>query len=62
LAAVEIMQLNKIIIIQNKIDIIFKGLVFFILDENAAKKNYDEIKKFIVGTRAENSPIIPISA
>eukprot|EP01017_Pseudomicrothorax_dubius_P031585 TRINITY_DN4050_c0_g1_i1.p1 TRINITY_DN4050_c0_g1~~TRINITY_DN4050_c0_g1_i1.p1 ORF type:complete len:470 (+),score=148.38 TRINITY_DN4050_c0_g1_i1:58-1467(+) len=55
LAAVEIMQLNKIIILQNKIDIITK-------DENAAPKNYEEIRNFIRGTRAENSPIIPISA
>jgi len=49
------MQLNKIIIIQNKVDLIFR-------DPNAATKNYEEIKKFIQGTRAENSPIIPISA
>lgn len=55
LAAVDIMQLSHIIIVQNKIDIIFR-------DETAAKKNYQEIKKFIAGTRAENSPIIPISA
>lgn len=40
LAAVEIMQLNKIIIIQNKVDLIFR-------DQNAATKNYEEIKKFI---------------
>ena len=40
LAAVDIMQLNHIIIVQNKIDIIFK-------DESAAKKNYEEIKKLI---------------
>ena len=55
LAAIDIMKLNHIIIVQNKIDLIFKN-------ENAAKVNYDEIKKFIIGTRAENSPIIPISA
>ena len=55
LIAVEIMKLNNIIILQNKIDIIFK-------DERAALKNYEEIQKFITGTRAEGSPIIPISA
>ena len=55
LAAVDIMQLNHILIVQNKIDIVFK-------DETAAKKNFVEIKKFITGTRAEKSPIIPISA
>lgn len=49
------MQLNKIIIIQNKVDLIFR-------DSSAAMKNYEEIKKFIQGTRAEHSPIIPISA
>jgi translation initiation factor 2 gamma subunit (eIF-2gamma) len=54
LAAVEIMQLNHILILQNKIDIIFR-------DEKAAVKNYEEIKKFVNGTRAQDSPIIPIS-
>jgi translation initiation factor 2 subunit 3 len=55
LAALEIMKLNSIIILQNKIDIIFK-------EEKAAVKNYEEIKAFTKGTRAEFSPIIPISA
>eukprot|EP01016_Furgasonia_blochmanni_P028959 TRINITY_DN304_c0_g1_i6.p1 TRINITY_DN304_c0_g1~~TRINITY_DN304_c0_g1_i6.p1 ORF type:complete len:343 (-),score=121.31 TRINITY_DN304_c0_g1_i6:44-1072(-) len=54
LAAVEIMQLNHILILQNKIDLIFR-------DEKAAVKNYEEIKKFVNGTRAQDSPIIPIS-
>jgi translation initiation factor 2 gamma subunit (eIF-2gamma) len=44
------------LILSSKVSLFLKS------DENAAKKNYDEIKKFIVGTRAENSPIIPISA
>ena len=55
LAAVEIMKLKHIIILQNKIDIIMK-------DPNAASKQYEDIKKFINGSIAENSPIIPISA
>lgn len=55
LAAVEIMQLNNILILQNKIDLIFKN-------ENAAQTNYQQIKKFVVGTRAELSPVVPISA
>lgn len=55
LAAVDIMKLNHIIILQNKVDLIFK-------DERAAVKNHEEIKSFIQGTRAENSPIIPVSA
>jgi len=54
LAAVEIMKLNKIIIIQNKVDLID--------EKKAAEKSYEEIKNFIQGTRAENSPVIPISA
>lgn len=56
LAAVEIMQLKKMIILQNKIDIVFKE------GEGAAKKNYEEIKAFIAGTTADHSPIIPLSA
>lgn len=49
------MKLKHILIIQNKIDIIFK-------DPAAATQNYKEIKNFILGTNAENSPIIPCSA
>jgi translation initiation factor 2 subunit 3 len=55
LAAVEIMQLDKIIILQNKVDLIFDK-------QDSAKKNYNQIKNFIVGTKAEHSPIVPISA
>lgn len=40
---------------QNKIDLIF-------FQEGKAKENYNQIKNFIKGTNAENSPIIPISA
>lgn len=55
LAAVEIMQLNRIIILQNKVDLVWDK-------PDAAMKNYNQIKKFIQGTKAENSPIVPISA
>ncbi len=55
LAAVEIMKLQHIIIVQNKIDLIMK-------DQAAAPRQYDEIKKFIEGTVADGAPIIPISA
>lgn len=55
LAAVEIMQLNRIIILQNKVDLIYDK-------PEAATKNYTQIRNFIVGTKAEHSPIIPISA
>lgn len=53
LAALEITGVDKIIIAQNKIEIV---------SEKEALKNYNEIKRFINGTIAENAPIIPISA
>lgn len=55
LAAVDIMQLNHIIILQNKVDLIFDR-------EGAAQTNHKQIVEFVRGTRAENSPIVPISA
>jgi len=55
LAAVDIMNLNRIIILQNKIDLVFNR-------EGEAMRNYNEITNFIKGTKAEKSPIIPISA
>jgi translation initiation factor 2 subunit 3 len=48
------MNLKNIIIIQNKIDVVMK--------DNTAKEQYNQIKKFVQGTNAQNSPIIPISA
>ena len=54
LAAVENMELKHIIIIQNKIDIAMK--------DDTPKEQYNQIKKFVQGTNAANSPIIPISA
>jgi translation initiation factor 2 subunit 3 len=53
LMALSIIGVDKIIIVQNKIDIVTK-------DE--ALENYREIKKFVKGTIAENAPIIPVSA
>jgi len=53
LAAVEIMKLRHIIILQNKIDLI---------KESAALEQHKQILKFIKGTVAETAPIIPISA
>ena len=55
LAAVDIMQLNHIIILQNKVDLIFER-------DDAAKLNHSQIVEFVRGTRAEVSPIVPISA
>merc|ERR1719160_472573 len=53
LAAVEIMRLKHIIILQNKIDLIKEG---------QAAAQHDDIKKFVAGTVADGAPIIPISA
>ncbi|XP_065906326.1 eukaryotic translation initiation factor 2 subunit 3, Y-linked-like [Dysidea avara] len=53
LAAIEIMRLRHIIILQNKIDII---------KESQAQEQYQDIVRFVQGTVAEGAPIIPISA
>ncbi|KAF1815414.1 hypothetical protein P152DRAFT_390217 [Eremomyces bilateralis CBS 781.70] len=53
LAAIEIMKLNHIIILQNKVDL---------MKEENALTHYQSILKFIRGTVADGSPIIPISA
>lgn len=53
LAAIEIMKLKHIIILQNKIDLI---------RDTQAKDQYQEIIKFVQGTVAEGAPVIPISA
>ncbi|MDO8528926.1 MAG: translation initiation factor IF-2 subunit gamma [Nanoarchaeota archaeon] len=51
--ALQAKKIKNIIIIQNKIDLVTK---------EQALKNYNEIKQFVKGTIAENSPIIPVSA
>ena len=53
LMALEIVGIDQVIIVQNKVDLV---------SEEQAKKNYDEIKAFIKGTKFEKAPIIPISA
>jgi len=53
LAAVEIMKLNKIIILQNKIDLV---------KEASALQQFEDIRAFVKGTVADESPIVPISA
>ena len=53
LAAVEIMQLKNIIILQNKVDLVKPEI---------AEAQHDQIKKFVAGTVADSAPIIPISA
>lgn len=53
LAAVEIMKLKNLLILQNKIDLV---------KEQDAAIQFEEIRNFIQGTVAEYSQIIPISA
>ncbi|KAJ3207880.1 hypothetical protein HK099_000175, partial [Clydaea vesicula] len=53
LAAIEIMKLKDIIILQNKIDLI---------KETAAEEHYQSILNFVKDTVADGAPIIPISA
>jgi translation initiation factor 2 subunit 3 len=53
LAALDIIGIDNIVIVQNKIDLV---------DEEEAKQNYEEIKEFVSGTVAEDAPVIPISA
>src|SRR5438874_12287708 len=53
LAAIEIMRLKHIIMLQNKIDLV---------REQQAREQYEQIKRFIDGTVAANAPVIPISA
>ncbi|KTW31405.1 eukaryotic translation initiation factor 2 subunit gamma [Pneumocystis carinii B80] len=53
LAAIEIMKLQHIIILQNKVDL---------MREEAAEEHYNSILKFIKGTIADSAPVVPISA
>ncbi|KAH3746189.1 eukaryotic translation initiation factor 2 subunit 3 [Pelomyxa schiedti] len=53
LAAVEIMKLKHIIILQNKVDLI---------KESQAQEQHQQIVNFVQGTVADGAPIIPISA
>jgi len=53
LIALKAKKIEKIIIVQNKIDLVSK---------ERATENYKTIKEFVKGTIAENAPIIPVSA
>lgn len=53
LAALEIIGVDKIIIAQNKVELV---------SEKEALANYKEIKQFVAGSIAEKAPVIPISA
>ena len=53
LAAIEIVGVKNLVVVQNKIDIV---------GEERALKSYQEIVKFVKGTVAGEAPVIPVSA
>jgi len=53
LMALDIIGIENIVVIQNKIDLV---------DRNAATENYEQINEFVEGTVAEGAPIVPTSA
>jgi len=53
LTALDLAGIKNIVIVQNKIDLV---------SENNAKKNYEQIIKFVKGTCAEGAPIMPVCA
>ncbi|MBI3259225.1 MAG: translation initiation factor IF-2 subunit gamma [Ignavibacteriae bacterium] len=53
LKALDVVGIKNIVIVQNKIDLV---------TDDQATKHYEQIKKFVKGTVAENAPIVPISA
>ncbi|MEM4389108.1 MAG: translation initiation factor IF-2 subunit gamma [Candidatus Micrarchaeia archaeon] len=53
LMILDILGVKNIVVVQNKIDLVSK---------EKAIENYNQIKKFLSGTVAENAPIIPVAA
>jgi translation initiation factor 2 subunit 3 len=53
LMALSMVGIRKIVIVQNKIDVV---------SQKEAVAHYEQIRRFITGTIAEGSPIIPVSA
>ena len=53
LMALEIVGIEHLVVVQNKIDLV---------SEEEAIENYEQIKAFLKGTSYEDAPIIPISA
>ena len=53
LAAIDAVGLKNLIVVQNKIDLV---------TPERAEESYNEIKRFLKGSVAENAPIIPVSA
>jgi translation initiation factor 2 subunit 3 len=53
LMALELVGIRRIVIVQNKIDVV---------TQKVAVEHYNQIREFIKGTIAEGAPIVPISA
>ncbi len=53
LQALQMLGMRRIVIAQNKVDLV---------TDQEAKRNRDQISKFVEGTVAEKAPVIPISA
>ncbi|MEM3030135.1 MAG: translation initiation factor IF-2 subunit gamma [Candidatus Micrarchaeia archaeon] len=53
LMVLDILGVKNVIVIQNKIDLVSR---------EKALENYNQIKKFLSGTVAENAPVIPVAA
>ncbi len=53
LMALQIIGVDQIVIVQNKLDVVSK---------EEALKNFQEIKEFVKGSVAENAPIVPVCA
>ncbi len=51
--ALSILGIKNLVVVQNKVDVV---------SPERARENYNEIKKFLSGTWAEDAPIIPVSA
>jgi translation initiation factor 2 subunit 3 len=53
LAALTALGIDKIVVVQNKVDLV---------TTEQAQKNYKEIRQFLKGTIAEGAPVVPMSA
>jgi translation initiation factor 2 subunit 3 len=53
LQVLDILGIKNVVVVQNKIDLVSR---------EKAVENYQQIKKFLKGSTAENAPIVPISA
>jgi len=53
LYALDIIGVRKVVVVQNKIDL---------LTDDQAKKNYEEIVQFLKGSPIEGAPVVPVSA